>query len=295
MTKLVFRIFSLFVLIFSLFGCNPVKKSVTPTSAVIPLPPQWTETPPPVIKIPSTIQPTSTVVSSPTFTPYPLQTISADQASSIFSLLNLNSACSLPCWNDLSPGLSTSLDIHGFFARLGFEFTYEILEEGLGIQSSSRYVIPNYPDAYSYNVEVVMSDKDVIRIELFFTEIPPILHPISITNALGGPEDVFLSVESAEGPPIYTIILDYPSLNTAFIYSGWTTIRPGINVCLNRSEDVFSGVQLYSSEFDATTLVRYPPGEFLSPEEIADISTIKFIDDLTNPNSCIRLSESELW
>ena len=95
---------------------NVLKSSISPTvqSEISPTRQPKTATP---SELATGITTATNSLSTPT--PAPVVTLSLDIAQDKASILTTSADCQLPCWNQLTPGLSAEEDLQGFYAHFG--------------------------------------------------------------------------------------------------------------------------------------------------------------------------------
>jgi len=99
-------------------GAPTSRPTVTLISSITPFVPSPLPTKTPT----QTPIPTNTSIPSPTLrTPIRVQNLDLEEAKQKMDFLSGSSNCDLPCFNGLTPGISSVWDIQGFFARLGFD------------------------------------------------------------------------------------------------------------------------------------------------------------------------------
>lgn len=233
----------------------------TNTKAESPLINTSTASPPVLLTV------TATEIPSPTSSPTTLPTLPTlrpeDAYALLLRMLNENATCRLPCWLDITPGISTHAEAYqkwaGFLIpsvdtanprRLPYFFQYNQNDFGYGInnfeynlndevifmtatynlQSNSNTIDSMYIDAHASKVArngIPKIFDSTIYKEIFNSYLLP-----SILTKYGQPERILLSMEIIESEPTspdyFRIWLLYPALGSIIQYWGNAEVENGI-------------------------------------------------------------------
>jgi hypothetical protein len=179
------------------------------------------------------LPPTSTRVQ--TSVPHPIATLTKSDLVFKFDFWAEPSICSLPCWNGLTPGVSSEGDVQGFFARLGFDvrnYTPKPTSNGTYWIKKSLDRLAEEPEN-APRVSVAWKDGIVQYIEIANWNHPEIFEIDRLADAMGEPGDikVWQGLWGTEPAP-YGILLNYDSRQVLLEISGYRKIRFPEGTCL---------------------------------------------------------------
>jgi hypothetical protein len=261
------------VLALLLYGCSPTRQGMTqiavglstsnPTvtliNSITPFILNSTST-----KSPTQTQiPTNTPIPSPMSrnTPIPIQNLELEEAKQRIDFLSGGSNCQPPCFNGLTPGISSVWDVQGFFATLGL--TDESLTDNNGYlisKDAQGFWILN-PSQGSvgkpvpYLLTSNFSDKPFIGVEWNDSLVTNItLGPLPyrtwvsiprLYQRLGKPDAIKIALDAGEGNK-FAFILDL-YFSTYETYIEYIILGTSLtDVCLNSDTpaDTFAAIGL---------------------------------------------------
>jgi len=246
-----------------------------PTMTHTPLPPTWT--------------PTATI------TPYPVQKLTKSQKLVIMDVLNQSTDCVIPCWNGLTPGVSTANDIQKFLAMMGLDINIykdnAFNEEGFGID------IEDYPSPKESFILTISFEEGIIsEVQIWRWDHPEQYEISRIMNILGQPDSVRINNGFFGDIPAYQFTLLYPDKGAIIEILGkpkMSTSSSGdstLLICANDHKGQKVTIRLFSDEIKDKVIYDYS-GYDIPWEDWADsigISKDELIKDLGNPSKCIR-------
>lgn len=267
-----------------LASCSPahVTPEVVPSTTIAPAPPTvQTVTPRPS---PTRHTPAPSLVPSPTLptispTAVEVSKLSLEEIRSRADFTIQLPDCHLPCWNGLTPGVSTVSDLQGFFARLGMDIrdVDRFSLDALGVTFTGGTKPPIFGSGWP--VQVTLKEDKVDFIEIESVEPPTFLSVRSVINNLGRAPDIYLGEDQYLR---YEVLFNYPELRTGVVFSGAdqdVQVSGGsILACLHSgmpasvflySADIFSVLQAHPS-FDQEIWIEWPSSLGQKPEQLID-------------------------
>ncbi len=125
----------------------------------------------------------------------PIQTLTTNQLVEKMNFFDGTLSCSLPCWNEVTPGITDKDELIGFFTRLGYEDT-NLIREDLKIKDGKIFGVlrPNYSDGTSedpiYWVDVWWNKNLVDRVEFDGWDQPEQYAIEKFEEVLGVPNEI---------------------------------------------------------------------------------------------------------
>lgn len=278
-------------------ACSPMDNpSGLVASETPPLPAENTSTPT-VITPTETPFVTSTPVVTPTVTktPYPILTLTSSQKLEIMNYLEEKPGCPLPCWNGLTPGVSSSDEIQGFFARLGFDFgEWDSPDQA---QAGERMIeLQDFPKGtYSSTLLTLLvkwSKGLVDYIAFNYWDHPEQFTIDKIAKNIGIPAEIKVAEQQGEG---YQILFMYPKKNLLIIIHGKRIFaRPAdqlpFDICIeNRDHQAIESWFLSNDEYTNAVNNRYSSmyGGWLNWSKALGVSVEDLFQQLQQPGKCI--------
>lgn len=225
---------------------------------------------------------TPTLTPIPTFTMIPIQTLTTDQLVEKMNFFDGTLSCSLPCWNDVTPGITVKDELIGFFTRLGYEDTNLIREDiqktdgGIYIQLHPDYTGGTLEDPI-YWVNVWWNKNLVDRVEFEGWDHPEQYTIEKFDELLGVPNEI--KIVHGTGNMRYLVMLNYEKFHTVFkIWGNMEQRLPNnepLPFCVNIQDhsNQVASVILYSEEIKDEVLGEFVEVPWEDWAEVLDIST----------------------
>lgn len=275
----------------------PEKDTVVPTVTKIHIP---TERPnDTIVPIPLSVSTTETstvipsIVTTEMSTPYPVQSLTAKQQLEMMDFLAEKPGCRLPCWNGLTPGISSSDELQGFFARLGHDFnSWDSPEDAL---EGARFVeMHNFPKGTYSSTQLIFEAKwskgIVTSIGFGYWDHPEQFSIKHIADTLGVPSEIKIAQQQGE---FYSLLLLYTERQLYIQIDGKRLVkRPFDNplpfdICLDNQDHKDVNALLYSKEGYAHIASFLSEG-WLNWSQVLGVSKEDLFQSLQQPGKCIQ-------
>lgn len=246
-----------------------------------------------------------------------------DAYTLLLEMLNQNTRCELPCWLDITPGVSTHPDAYlkwaGFLALLGttkieprdFSYYFEYSENGEDFSTITTYFLQPTSDTIDsmyITTQTLTTAENGNRVEVFKSTIyKKILDGYSLSNVLtkyGQPDQILLSMEIIEAEPTspdyFRIWLLYPALGSIIQYWGNAEVEDGI--IYGCPSDTF--VQLWLSSPNSNNRFTETLNQeiwsasspyFKSTEDALGMTQEEFFNKFKETNSGCLESSLDIW
>jgi hypothetical protein len=291
-----------------LMGCSKVSGSLdapTPTPPIIPplhAPTNFSESMPSVALPTQTPSPSSPLLPSSTHvsTSVPFPTVSAEQATLVFDLLENNKGCDLPCWWGITPGETSGEGALAFLETFASRISdYLPLEttENVFVETYFFGLPENQFPAY-LGIDIFIHDGIVQRIEPYGFSGISTYHLGQFLQKNGPPDEIWLSVARRRH---LTLVLFYPEDGILAAYSTLQEnliINEIIRECLPYSPSLLlwkaeSRLSFHEAASDYLDLESFP---YLPFEEATEWDVSSFYQTYTDANTepCIETPAS-LW
>ncbi len=183
--------------------------------------------------------------------------------------------CSLPCYNGLLAGQSTTPDVYDFYSRLGIGLRdlipgdYPGIEDGTGrlgawltkttdvIQAEEMGLAPPL-----MSISVVDNLAELISVGWEYA--PPYLTAPLVLQQMGQPDRVDLSLIFMQEPTSFMVHLLYARNNVGFMFAGQAV--PGgssLQVCLSSEQVAAATMNVYAPDLDP--MEGIPFSQYLLP------------------------------
>lgn len=204
--------------------------------------------------LPLPLTASATKTPSPTLPPTAFPTLSTlppeDTYMMLLGMLNHDEACELPCWLDITPGISTHTEAYQKWAsfltpfldtvnsrKFYYDFKYNQNDEDFFI--TTRYYLQPTKDTIDsmyITTQTLKTAENGNRVEVFNSPIyKKILDGYLLSNVLtkyGQPDQILLNMEIIEAgptsPDYFRIWLLYPELGSIIQYWGIAEVENGI-------------------------------------------------------------------
>lgn len=259
-----------------------------------------------VFEVETSHSPTGTIVKVPSLTPLPSLTTNSQIvhltrtpsfSSVLKSLTSGTDDCSLPCWNDITPGQSEPSTVVPFFDRLGIELDEdEIPDDTRNRGSVFRQPMYDVDGGSLFNILVSWDGDSVDLLGTMFAGAPEFLHPSNVAQSFGQPEIIELAFfrTDSEGVYEYEIRLWYQSIGSRFRYSGLLDLNQREEMCLDRLESLFVTIDIYSRDFGNENFEFIPDEQIASTMANLGLNKQEFFDLLTNVQKCVPIPSDVL-
>jgi hypothetical protein len=267
------------------------ESTVEPIVTAVPARLTSTRTPVPTLIPSQTLTPTRLPVITPTF--YPIQTLSIHQKLSIMDFLEGTKDCQIPCWNGLTPGVSSSSEIQGYFARLGYVFPPSNFDFSLESGEYSQEIRDNFPPGSLlrswFYVNVQWSGGIVSSLGFGEWDHPEQVTTSRISEVLGTPQRILVYQEEGYR---YRILYDYPNRNSYIIITGdrKLTSTPKdlpFSLCINNPKRQTFRTIFYSEDTAKEYEKEYNQFPWLDWSSLLKISTEELFKKLQQPDICL--------
>lgn len=295
--QIYFRYLFVSLIVGLLAACSPMDNPSGLTASDTPPLPTVNTNPPTVVMPTETPFVTSTPVITPTETktPHPILTLTPNEKLEIMNYLEEKPGCDLPCWNGLTPGISSSDEIQGFFARLGFDFgewdTPDQAREG-----ERMIELHDFPQGTYSSTQLIFlvkwSKGLVDYIAFDYWDHPEQFTIDKIAKMIGVPAEIKVAEQQGEG---YQILFLYPKKNLLIIIHGKRIFaRPTdqlpFDICIeNRDHQAIESWFLSNDEYANAVNDRYAStnGGWLSWSKALGVSVEDLFQQLQQPGKCI--------
>lgn len=294
----------------------------TTTKDISPQPSTFTVT------LPLPLTATATETPSPTLSPTAFPTLPTippqDAYALLLEMLNPSAGgCELPCWLNITPGISTHADAYltwaSFLTLLGttkteprdFSYYFKYSENGEDFSVVTRYYLQptgDVIDSMYITTQTLTTAENGNRVEAFKSTIyKKILDGYSLSNVLtkyGQPDQILLSMEIIEAEPTspdyFRIWLLYPALGSIIQYWGNAEVEDGI--IYGCPSDTF--VQLWLSSPNSNNRFTETLNQeiwsasspyFKSPEDALGMTQEEFFNKFKETNSSCLESSLDIW
>lgn len=241
----------------------------------------------------------------------------------LLEMLNQNATCELPCWLDITPGVSTHPDAYlkwaGFLALLGttkieprdFSYYFEYSENGEDFSTITTYFLQPTSDTIDsmyITTQTLRTLEDGSRPYAYDSIVyKSILNNYLLASVLmdyGQPDRVLLSMDitylEEPSPDSFNIWLFYPSREAIINYEGEAIIKNNvIRVCPSNTFVTMwlgapGGNNLYSETLDQE--IWSPTSQYYkSTIEALGITQEEFYNEFKEANSECLESPIEIW
>lgn len=292
-------LFIVFFLLIVIFGCGrKVNPGSNETRTVLVTPFSTTL----YLKETVDLKVTTTPIAQESFpfpTAYPSKSIEPILTSTDFPILNLTSQqklmvmdflvespdCVLPCWNELTPGESSTAEIPGFFARLGYDyhpFLLDLQREDGEFAGDIRDFPPGSFSKSTLMIHLRWHQDSVDLVEINSWDHPEQINMKRIGEILGNPDQIM--VLEAEGSR-YSILLHYFANNTVIIIRGIrelidTNRSLPFEVCINDTTRQNISAIFYSSFIFSELQDEYTQYPWVSWDALLGLRTEELFSQL---------------
>jgi hypothetical protein len=230
-----------------------------------------------------------------TKTPYPILTLTSSEKMKIMNYLEEKPGCSLPCWNGLTPGVSSSDEIQGFFARLGFDFGEWDPPDKEAQAGEWLIELHDFPKGTYSSTALVFLVKwsnglvDYVGFDLW--DHPEQFTIAKIAKSIGVPAEIKVAEQQGE---FYYLLFLYPNKNLAILFHGKRTFpRPTdqlpFDICIENRDHQSIESWFYSDDEYANAVTdRYSKsGGWLNWSKALGVSVEDLFQQLQQPGKCI--------
>jgi len=238
-------------------------------------------------------EPSATPSIEPTKLPPSATPISLQDLIALQDITSFDGGCIPPCWNGLTPGRSTELDIAGFVSSLGSKSVEQNTASLPGQLSSVSIDLAdlNDPRILVSPIDVAWDQTAVRWISLYyFVELPKFLEPRALVDALGRPDQVLLVATGTDGPPPFALTLVFSEYGTAVSINGWASIAPEIAICPENLRDSYTLVWMFDEGSKPYLHSPVDLGELKDPSFYTGLGSHDFVDALMRDDKCIPLN-----
>lgn len=289
MQKKIIRAFGLVLILIGLVSCS--SRSTPNPTATIQAPASTTnivfDTPTKEATSTGTLAPTITIAPSPTYPP--ISTLTSEEAITISNIFVQDQECKLPCWNGLTPGVSSDTEIPGFFSRLGIDIQNTPPEQRLDgkyFQYGSFDAFPSVNPNNQPLVTVEWENGVVTSIEIDWFSIPSHSSFGALESTIGRPDSIVLEHGGGEGF-WYGIFLQYNNFDLWLYYSGFATSNKGVHsACINGDEEPQLIVYITTDDLEARQNLY---SEYRAWGEQIGLSDEDVFNLLVDKEQCVRL------
>jgi hypothetical protein len=200
--------------------------------------------------------------------------------------------CSLPCWQGIVPGSSSPEEITQFLARLDLQASEE---EKLAFARTEgtlfRQPLKSFGGNQIWQLAINWEDHTVSRVAVLFDRIDPFLHPayVAAEHGIPGAIGVELASPVSESTNRYWIRWHDQSINTTITYYGWLGVEGDRRICLDKSENVYILIQLYSEAFISTDRDSVSLDGWPSSEDVFGLTPRAMIEALSSAKDCLEI------
>ena len=228
---------------------------------------------------PSVVMP---VVSS---TPKPTPILPPRLPLDLTAFLNPTLDCQLPCWNGLTPGLSTEEEISPFFQKFGLD-----AESAIGARCID---LSNYPAGNASRTDpqicVFSNDGVVNRMQLLNWSHPEQFTPRRINIILGIPDKIFIPTAPMEDPERFGLILFYPEKGVSLEIQGKLDRELQGYLCISDRRFQWGTVTFFSDDQRFSLIQEYQsnPQAYVDWAQLRGQPVQQLYDALIDPNRCL--------
>ena len=155
---------------------------------------------------------TSTHSATPLPTQYPIQTLSSEQKLTLMDIPSQNEVCKLPCWNGITPGKSSSIELQGFFARLGLSFPGFTTSDDV-LKGSTFVDAQGFPKGTLEFTQlvfyVIWSDGIVNELDFAYWDHPEQFTASRLGDKLGTPNKIYTAIQQGNSYSVAFHYLEY--------------------------------------------------------------------------------------
>jgi hypothetical protein len=200
--------------------------------------------------------------------------------------------CRLPCWNGLTPGLSTAWEVQAFFARLGLDAGHltapnspDLGEEYISLEQDN-----DSNDITTYT-HVKWEKNKVIWIEIELWDRPEHFSTSKMARVLGIPKEIKFHLSQGDW---YSVLFHFPERQVAIVVHGVATLAyPSgeplrTRVCLNDHRNQTANIQLYSIGRGEKIVEEYIDPYWVDWASLLGISVEELFTLLQKGNGCQR-------
>jgi hypothetical protein len=266
-------------------GCGFVPTGVAMTTGThTPIAAAATATPSGTVAPYTTTTFQETTPTPPTFVSTPLPTLSLSELEAYTDLGSSLNDCKLPCWNGLTPGLSTRAETHSLIARYG---THAVPSTA-PFSGADAIRIP----AANFDATFGFDGDRLLFIRLDFLGLPGSLERGAGFTGFGRLGMILMDIAGPglePGGPAYEIFLEFPEASLALGVRADAVERG--KLCLFQ-DDVFLSYAILHSEGLDPLRVAFP-GPWITladPAEFTGLSSEEFAAAIVDPERCIPIT-----
>ncbi len=184
------------------------------------------------------------VYSVVTSTPRPTPVLPPARPLELTAFLDETANCKLPCWNQLTPGLSTEEEVAPFFQRFGLDAESAYRAQCIDL---SGYPAGNASQT-DPQVCVFSNDGIVNRIRLSNWSHPEQFSPKRINIVLGTPDVILVPSAPLDDPDGFAVVFIYPNQGVALEIHGRLDLELQGYMCISDRRFQSATVTFFSDD-----------------------------------------------